>query len=133
MQAPPAPSSGDKLDLKTLKGALLHITVSEYVKDIETSFGKSDAVRADVVVLDGDLKGTEYNDTLFFPVMLRGQLKGLVGDADPVALGRLGQGDAKPGKSAPWMLLAPTEADFEVGRKYAAYAEKKRADEEEPF
>jgi len=129
MQAPSAPTSGDKLDLKALNGQLLHITVGNVVKGIETSFGVTDAIQADIVVLSGDQKGEELTDTLIFPKVLQSQLAQHVGAADPVILARLGQGIAKPGKSAPWVLNPPTAEDLAVGQKYEAYA----ADDVEPF
>ncbi len=118
MQAPPAPNDGDKLDLKAINGALLHITVKDIVRDIPTVHGISDAVSADVVVLDGTGKGDTYEDTLIFPKVLRSVLGQVVGTADPVVIGRLGQGEAKPGKSAPWVLQVPTAEDFEVAKRY---------------
>ena len=133
MQAPSAPGSGDKLDLAGLNGSLLHITVVELVKDIDTSFGVTDAIKATVAVLDGKDKGTVLEDTLVFPKVLRGQLVGAVGAADPCIVGRLGQGVAKPGKSAPWMLNAPTADDLAVATKYEAYAKTQQASQSDPF
>jgi len=37
-----------------------------------------------------------------------------------MVLGRLGQGEAKKGQSAPWMLSEATEADKVIGRNYIA-------------
>jgi hypothetical protein len=120
MQAPPAPNDGDKLDLKAMNGALLHITVKDIVRDIPTVHGISDAISADVVVLDGTGKGDTYEDTLIFPKVLRSQLTQVVGTADPVVVARLGQGQAKPGKSAPWILTAPTADDLDTAKRYEA-------------
>jgi hypothetical protein len=130
MQAPSAPRSGDKLDLNTVKGRLLHIQVAEIVRDIETAFGKSDAVRATVAILDGDQKGTVLEDVLFFPRVLRSQLEQALGET---VLARLGQGTAKPGKSAPWILEAASDADLETGTKYEAHIAAQAAAQEEPF
>jgi len=133
MQAPAAPGTGDKLDLKSLLGSLLYVTVTEYVTGIETAFGVTDAIRANVAVLDGEHKGDTFTDTLVFPSVLVGQLKAAVGATDPNVVGRLGQGLAKPGKSAPWVLNEPSPADLEVATKYEAYAAKKAVTDEEPF
>jgi hypothetical protein len=130
MKAPSTPSSGEKLDLNALNGALLHITVHELVKGIDTSFGVTNAVRVDVAVLDGDHKGDTYDDTLIFPRVLQSQLSQDIGDS---VLGRLGKGEAKPGKSAPWLLQAPSAADLKIGEKYEAYAATQKASQEEPF
>jgi hypothetical protein len=131
MQAPAAPGTGDKLDLKSLLGSLLYVTVTEYVTGIETSFGVTDAIRANVAVLDGEHKGDTLNDTLIFPSVLVGQLKSAVGATDPNVVGRLGQGLAKPGKSAPWVLNEPSPADLDVATKYEGYAERRKAEAEE--
>lgn len=132
-QAPSAPGSGDKLDFKALNGALLHITVVEHVRDIETSFGPANAIRASVAVLDGEHKGEVHDDVLIFPRVLQSQLAAAVGAADPAVVGRLVQGAAKPGKSAPWLLDEPTSNDLAIAAKYEAYAAKRAAEVEEPF
>lgn len=122
MQAPPAPTSGDKVEWADLNGRLLYITVLDLKRDIETVHGKSDAVSANVVILDGDRKGEELADILVFPRVLRSQLAQLVGKDDNVALGRLGKGNASPGKSAPWILQAATADDHEIGLRWEQHA-----------
>lgn len=131
---PPASTTGDKIDLNKVNGSLLYITVHELVKDIQTDYGPSDAIRADVAVLDGDDKGTVYNDTLIFPSVLRRQLSGAVGSVDPTILGRLYQGVAKKaGQSPPWILAEPTEADLAIGVKYEKYARQQAEAQAAPF
>lgn len=133
MQAP-TNSNGDRIDLKKVNGSLLYFTVHELVKDIQTDYGPSDAIRADVAVLDGEEKGTVYSDTLIFPSVLRRQLSGAVGSVDPSILGRLGQGvSKKAGQSPPWILTDPTEAEMAVGVKYEAYAAQQKEAQEAPF
>lgn len=133
MQAPSTPTSGDKLELAKLKGALLYITVKSVQRDIQTMHGLTDAVACDVAVLDGDHKGDEYVDTLIFPKLLVAQLLPAVGSDDPAVLARLGQGIAKPGKSAPWVLNTATADDYEVGKRYETYRAKRVAEQETPF
>lgn len=133
MQSPAAPTSGDKIDLKAVNGCLLYITVKGVLRDIATDFGTTDAVQCDIGILDGTQKGEALVDCLIFPKVLQSQLTPSVGAADPVVVGRLGQGLAKPGKSAPWVLNAPTEADMATAAKYEAYAATKAAAQEEPF
>lgn len=133
MQAPSAPSSGDKLDLATVNGALLHIDVKEQKKGVETSFGPADPILADVAVLDGEKKGEQYDDVLIFPRLLINQLSQVLEGSDRVVVGRLGKGVAKPGKSAPWLLQTPTEADLDTARKYEAYAAAQKQKQDEPF
>lgn len=122
MNHPSAPGSGDKLELNTVNGALLYVKVRGHKFGIETSFGVTDAISCDIAVLDGPHKAETFNDCLIFPQVLARQLVAFVGKDDPIVVGRLGQGLAKPGRSAPWVLNAPTQADIDVATKYAAYA-----------
>lgn len=111
------PSDSTGIVWADLKGALLLVKVHEAGIEMDTQFGKSSAVRADVIVLDGDDVGTEYNDTLIFPKVLQSQVKSKVGGR---VLGRLGQGEAKKGQSAPWKLASSTDADAATAREYLA-------------
>lgn len=127
---PAAPGSGDKLPLADLLGRLLLFTVDKVVAGIQTEFGETDAISCAVAVLDGDAKGDTYDDTLIFPRVLQSQLKASTGGGK--VLGRLNQGEKKPGKSAPWILDDPTEDDKTTARKYIAYI-KEQAASEQPF
>jgi len=126
----PASGGGDRLNLGDLKGALLLFTVHSVERDIQTSFGDSDAVKCDVAALDGDHKAQTWQNTLIFPRVLQSQLAPKVGS---MVLGRLSQGQAKPGQSAPWTLIDPTDADREIGRKYLAHVEATKAPANDPF
>lgn len=108
--APAAPGEG--ITWSELNGSLLLIDVLGVETGINTSLGAKDAVRANVAVLDGAQAGTEYPDALIFPKVLGSQLRARVGQK---VLGRLGQGQAKPGQSAPWLLSEATPADQQVG------------------
>jgi hypothetical protein len=112
-----APSTASGIKWADLKGSLLLIKVHGIEPAIKTVHGDTAAVRADVIVLDGSEAGTAYNDTLIFPKVLQSQVKGNVGG---MVLGRLGQGVAKPGQSAPWTIDAATEADKGVAREHLA-------------
>jgi len=112
-----SPASATGIDWSDLNGSLLTVAVVEIVKDINTSFGTTDAVRATVTVIDGDKAGDTYPDTLVFPKVLQSQLSPLVGQT---VLGRLGQGQAKPGQSAPWILAEPTPQDQATAAKWVA-------------
>lgn len=113
MFAAPAAASG--IDLKALNGALLLIEPAAIEEDISTVHGPSSAIRADVSVLDGALQGEVYEDTLLFPKVLQGQLRPRLGQK---VLGRLGQGVAKPGQSAPWTLNEATDQDKQVATAF---------------
>ncbi|MGA0894618.1 MAG: hypothetical protein ACO3S5_08325 [Ilumatobacteraceae bacterium] len=132
---PAAPGTSDDglPALSELLGVLLRIEVVEAVAVMETSFGPASPVRVNVVALDGDKKGQAWPDSLLFPRVLVSQLKPSVGQ---VVLGRLGKGSAKPGKSAPWLLEAPTADDIAVAQRYDAHVAKQAAAApvaEEPF
>lgn len=115
------PGSSSGVVWADLENRLLLITPHEKDVVINTSYGESTAVRADVVVLDGPDSPEEHLDTLVFPRVLQGQIKSNAGTGR-MNLGRLGKGIAKPGQSAPWMLGDPTDADKSVARAYLAKA-----------
>lgn len=115
--ATPGTTSG--LDYKALNGRLLLIQPISLETGVKTSLGDKDAVRADVTVLDGTEAGEQYADVLVFPRVLIGQLRSKIGEK---VLGRLGQGVAKPGQSAPWVLAEATTADIKLGTDYLAKA-----------
>lgn len=104
---PSAPSQG--IDWKDHNGSLLIIDVHGVKTGIQTVHGLSDAVSATVTVADGPAAGKVYTDTLIFPKILQSQTSSKVGTK---VLGRLGQGVAKPGQSAPWMLNPATPQDI---------------------
>jgi hypothetical protein len=124
------PSTPTGVDLKTLKGALLLIEPLEVVQGMQTSFGPADPIRCNVAVLDGETKGAVHNDTLIFPKVLISQLRTHIGGK---VLARLGQGQAKPGQSAPWMLYAANDDDKATAAKYEAYVASQQQVTVDPF
>jgi hypothetical protein len=115
------PSSAEGVKWADYKGALLMFEVKGYEPSIQTVHGETTAVNANVVVLDGVNAETVITDTLVFPKVLQSQIKGHVGGK---VLGRLGQGEAKKGQSAPWKLADASEADKAVAREYLAKVTK---------
>lgn len=109
------PASAVGIKWADLQGALLILDVKSVEEGIMTTFGESDAVRADVHVVDGAQAGTTYPDALVFPKGLASQLRPNVGQK---VLGRLGQGQAKPGQSPPWLLAEATDADKQAGMAF---------------
>lgn len=99
------------------KGSLLIIQPTSVEAGIQTSFGSADAVKADVYVLTGPDTSEDYPDCLVFPKVLASQLKGQIGNK---VVGRLNQGQAKPGQSAPWILDAATPDDIEKAKAFLA-------------
>jgi hypothetical protein len=99
--SPPSTNeSGPKV--ADLAGQLLIITPTEYKTGIKTIHGDAEAIEVSLVNLDTN---KTYDQVLFFNVALRNALKQKIGQK---VLARIGQGTAKPGKSAPWILLDAT-------------------------
>lgn len=112
--AAPAPATGG-IDLKSLMGALLIIEPHGTEDGIQTVHGPASAVRATIHVIDGPTAGEVHDDVLLFPKVLQGQLKSRIGQK---VLGRLGQGLARPGQSAPWVIQEAEPADIAAGTDY---------------
>ena len=98
-----APSNqSESVKVADLAGHLLIITPTEYKTGIQTIHGLAEAVEVEVVDLDTK---QNYSSVLWFNVALRNALKNKIGQK---VLARIGQGAAKPGKSAPWILVDAT-------------------------
>ena len=98
-----APSNAtDSVKVADLAGHLLIVTPVEYKTGIPTVHGDAEAIEVNVVDLDS---GKEHASMLWFNVALRNALKTKIGQK---VLARIGQGTAKPGKSAPWILIDAT-------------------------
>ena len=119
-----APAQASGIQWESHLGRLLLIEPKELEKDIETSFGSKDAVRADVTVIDAPEAPEVFTDALIFPGVLISQTRSLIGEK---VLGRLGQGQAKSGQKPPWRLEDPTEADITIGVKYLDSREPRNA------
>lgn len=114
--AAPASSEGASVKPADLEGHLLIIKPVEYKTGIQTSLGEAEAVEVDLVDLDTN---TEHTSVLFFNVALRNALRPNIGKQ---VLARIGKGVAKPGKTAPWILLNATDnqADIDKATSYLA-------------
>jgi hypothetical protein len=99
-----SPTSGEKVITEENLGKLFLITPKEVEHEITTVHGTTDALVADVVILDekGEDHGV-YAGTRIFQKVLIGSLKGSIGKKMPV-LGVLRKGEKKAGKSAPWVI-----------------------------
>jgi hypothetical protein len=98
-----APSNANEsVKVADLAGHLLIITPVEYKTGIPTVHGDAEAIEVNVVDLDTN---KEHTSMLWFNVALRNALKTKTGQK---VLARIGQGTAKPGKSAPWILIDAT-------------------------
>jgi hypothetical protein len=81
---------------------LLILEPIEYKTGIPTVHGDADAIEVRINDLD---TGHTHDSVLFFNVALKNALKTKIGQK---VLARIGQGAAKPGKSAPWILVDAT-------------------------
>lgn len=99
-----APGASSSADIKPadLEGHLLVVEPLEYVENMPTSMGEKDAVR---VTIHDISEQVTHEDVLWFPRVLVGSLKGRIGQK---VLAVLGKGTAKPGQSAPWVLIDAT-------------------------
>jgi hypothetical protein len=107
---PASGSDGDRIDWKQQVGRLVLVWAHEQVTGIETAYGETDAIRADIVVLDDPAGPARYDDTLIFPRVLQSQLKVYIGDPDP-ALGRVELAAAQPGRNPAYRLADFTDQD----------------------
>ena len=93
-----APASASGIDWNELNGHLVVIEVQAHETGIVTANGERDAIRATVHDVDGQQTD---EDVLIFPKVLVSNLRPRIGQK---VLGRVGQGVAKPGQNAPWVL-----------------------------
>lgn len=114
--AAPASSEGASVKPADLEGHLLIIKPVEYKTGIQTSLGEAEAVEVDLVDLDTN---TEHTSVLFFNVALRNALRPNIGKQ---VLARIGKGVAKPGKTAPWILLNATDSQADIDKATAYLA-----------
>jgi hypothetical protein len=111
-------TTSDFLDWKKLNGALVIVEPIELVKDINTSVGITDAVRANVSVVEGDHAGATYTGALIFARVMQGQLRDKWGR---MILGRVARGEPlKPGQDPPWLLEEARAGDADRATEFLA-------------
>lgn len=108
-----APSGG--INWGDLEGKLLVIEPLSVETGIQTAYGVTDAVRANVHVITGPGESEDHEDALVFPKLLQGQLRSQVGKR---VVGRKGRGTAKPGQDAPHVLESATEDDLKKAQEW---------------
>jgi hypothetical protein len=98
-----APSSNtESVKVADLNGHLLILEPIEFKTGIQTVHGEADAIEVRINDLD---TGLSHESVLFFNVALKNALKTKIGQK---VLARISTGTAKPGKSAPWILVDAT-------------------------
>jgi hypothetical protein len=121
--ADPTGGSGEKV--ADLLGMLVLVTPTEYVEGMQTDIGVSNAVRADVVLLDGPRQGEAIDNMLFFQRALSRDLLSIMRNPQAsMLIGRIGKGEAKAGKSAPYLFSKATEDEKNIARQYLATRNK---------
>jgi hypothetical protein len=109
-----APSNANEtVKVADLAGHLLIVRPVEYKTGIATVHGDAEAIEVNIVDLDTN---KEHSSLLWFNVALRNALKTKIGQS---VLARIGQGAAKPGKSAPWVLVDATSDAAAVAKANA--------------
>lgn len=106
-----ATGGGDKIT--DYAGVPLLIRPRRFESGIQTDYGVTDAVEADWILLDGSDNGEVHTGMVFSGVLVKALARYLE-SPNPLTLGVIGQGTAKPGKSAPW-LLNPLEDESYQG------------------
>jgi len=114
-----SPSSSEKVITEENLGKLMLITPKEVLASVPTIHGDKEALVADVTILDrtGGGKHTVHTDVRIFQGVLIGKLKTSIGKPMPV-LGTLAKGEAKKGKSAPWVIDAPIGDEIKLALDY---------------
>jgi hypothetical protein len=115
------PGSGGNFVAADVVGELLLIKPLALEEDIVTANGTSDAIRADIVVLDRKkpAKSELIEGGLIFQKVLQGQLRQSLNKGSRV-VGTLVKDEAskKAGQSAPYRLTEPSDEDIQVARAY---------------
>lgn len=116
IQQPAIPNADDKWTAAEHHGNLLVFFPTEIRRGIKTSNGDADAVSCSRVVnLD---TGRVLHNTLIFGTALVPNIGG--GAPDGIVLGRLSQGEGKPGQSKPWILQPHDENDLRRAQDWLA-------------
>ena len=95
----PATSGGAVLKPAELEGHLLVVEPEEFIENMPTAMGTSDAIRVTVHDITDSISA---ESVLWFNKVLVANLKARIGQK---VLAVMGQGTARPGQSAPWILV----------------------------
>jgi hypothetical protein len=119
---PFARGSGGKIT--DYKDRLILFTPIRHVDNIQTKFGVTDAIDADMVVLDGPDGYEEVDGVRIFQGVLIRQLRGCIGNTrKPMFLGRLQTVANKKdptGLRPTWIIGDATDEDAVAAREYLA-------------
>lgn len=113
--------TGGQAKLKDDAGCFVVIRATEYIAELPTSIGTTDAIRADWVPVDGPDAGEVRADCLIFGKVVVSSIKSNLDRGIPFTIGTVGHGAAKPGKNAPLVLNAPADGQAETAIEVARY------------
>lgn len=109
---------GDGERITDFVGNLLLVKPTEYIKEMNTSQGKTDAVRVDMAVLDDkDEPGKVINGVLLFQQALKREALNIFEGPLPYLLGRLDKGKTGGGNTL-YTFQKATEADVDLARDF---------------
>ncbi len=114
---PAGPGSGEKIT--DMLGSLLLVKPTEYIEEMSTTSGDTDAVRADIAILDNtEEPGHIAEGVLIFQQALKRDLRKIMDSPQPYLLGRLDLGRAKGNKSAPYIFVKFTEEEAALAHQF---------------
>ena len=103
-------------------GQALLIRPTELRENVSTQHGLATAVQCDWIVLTGAEAGQVREGSLVFQTALVSDLKRILANpATPFMVGVLTMGEAKQGKSAPYIFATPSEDQVALARQAAAH------------
>ena len=106
-----SPTGGGDMEAITAEvGNAVLVRPMEYIQSMNTAHGVTDAVRADWIVLTGPNQGKTVNGSLIFGKVLKSELRSIMGTPKPMMVAVIGRGEAKGGKSAPYLFAAADDA-----------------------
>jgi hypothetical protein len=103
------------LSIGDLEGHLVIMRAIGDEKTIDTKIGESSYVPAEVLDLDSE-DPTHWQELWVFSAGVKSQLAAATRQGKPI-VGTIGKGVAKPGKSAPWLVLDPDAKQVDKARK----------------
>lgn len=123
-----ASSASGGLKLADLEGCLVIMRPTGAPESTQTAYGEGTYTPAEVLVVSGaaDLTDGTWHELYVFPKVVQGQLRAAAKAGQPI-VGEVGKGTAKPGQSAPWVLLDADEAGLNTARAAFAAALKGEA------
>lgn len=116
------PAGISEYKISDFVGEFIMVEPTEYIESMLTSASKdpTDVFRVNVIPLTGEHAGEQLDDLMVFQVALKRALMKTWKGPKPWLRARLEMGNAKPGWSAPYVFVAPTEEDEAIYRKFVA-------------